>query len=318
MNHERLLAGAAALTCLTLLSACGTSSNPAQHQAGTPVRVVAAVYPYQWLTEQIGGDKVQVEGLLKPGADAHDLELTPKQVADVTQLADLVVYESHLQAPVDNAVAGGTKGRALDTTTLVQDLVTTTDASGHDGETPATTQAEHQNEDPHLWLDPTNMATVAVAIRDQLSAIDPSAAATFTANTDKVVADLKGLDTEYSSGLAHCDRKVFITSHEAFGYLAHRYGLEQIAVRGLDASVEPTAARIVEVQNIAKQEGVTTIFYETALSPAVSQSIAKDGNLRTDVLDPLEAAPQDTARGADYPGVMRANLQALRTANGCR
>ncbi|QGF24353.1 hypothetical protein Rai3103_12545 [Raineyella fluvialis] len=87
---------------------------------------------------------------------------------------------------------------------------------------------------------------------------------------------------------------------------------------GMDASVEPTAARIAEVSDLAKREGITTIFYETAVSPAVSQAIARDAGLRTDVLDPLEAKPTDTTRGADYLGVMRANLQSLRTANGCR
>lgn len=317
MKRPRLLAGAAALSSLTLLAACGTSSGSAPQGAGSPIKVIAAVYPYQWLTEQIGGSKVQVEGLVKPGTDAHDLELTPRQVADVTQNAALIVYESRLQAPVDNAIADGTRGRTLDTTTLVQDLVTSTDAAGHDVERPATTPADHQHEDPHLWLDPTNMATVATAIRDQLDAIDPAGAATYNANTDKVVTALKGLDTSYSTGLAHCDRKVFITSHEAFGYLANRYGLEQVAVRGLDASLEPTAARIAEVQTIARKEGITTIFYETAVSPAVSQSIARDAGLRTDVLDPLESAPTDTARGSDYLGVMRSNLSSLRTANGC-
>lgn len=313
MKSPRLLAGVSGLAALALLGACATTSSPTV--PGTK-RVVAAIYPYEWLAEQIGGDRVTVEGLLPPGGEAHDLELTPQQVADVTVRGDLILYESSFQAAVDSAVGQGTKGTALDVRTLVQNLDTTESADGHDTETP--TDAHDHAADPHLWLDPTNMVTVAAAVRDRLIALDPDGADAYRANTDTVTAELRSVDAEYSAGLASCDRKGFVTSHEAFGYLAQRYGLQQISIRGLDATVEPTAARIAEVQDLAKREGITTIFYETAVSPAVSQAIARDAGLTTDVLDPLEAKPTDTSRGADYLGVMRANLQSLRTANGCR
>ncbi len=313
MNGSRVLVGVSALAAIALLGACtAPSSAPSP---GTK-RVVASIYPYEWLAGQIGGDRVTVEGLLPPGGEAHDLELTPQQVADVTVRGDLVIYESSFQAAVDSAVAQGTKGRTLDTRTLVQNLTTTESADGHDTET--ATDAHDHAADPHLWLDPTKLATVAAAVRDELVALDPEGADSYRANTDRVTAELTALDGEYSAGLASCDRRAFVTSHAAFGYLAQRYDLQQISIRGLDATVEPTAARIAEVQDMAKREGITTIFYETAVSPAVSRSIAGDAGLRTDVLDPLEAEPTDTSRGADYLGVMRANLQSLRTANGCR
>ncbi|WOP17804.1 metal ABC transporter substrate-binding protein [Raineyella sp. LH-20] len=314
MNSSRLLGGASALAAIALLGACTGSPSAAPDTGKT--QVVAAIYPYEWLAEQIGGDRVTVEGLLPPGGEAHDLELTPQQVADVTIKGDLILYESHFQAAVDSAVGQGVHGTALDVRTLVQNLDTTESPDGHDTETP--TDAHDAAADPHLWLDPTALVTVADAVRDKLTAIDPAGADTYRANTDTVTAALTAVDAEYKAGLASCDRTGFVTSHEAFGYLAQRYGLQQISIRGLDATVEPTAARIAEVQDMAKREGITTIFYETAVSPAVSQAIARDAGLRTDVLDPIEARPTDTARGADYLGVMRANLQSLRTANGCR
>ncbi|MEA5154052.1 metal ABC transporter substrate-binding protein [Raineyella sp.] len=314
MNGSRVLAGVSALAAVALLGAC--AGSPSSAPSSGPKRVVAAIYPYEWLARQIGGDRVTVEGLLPPGGEAHDLELTPQQVADVTTRGDLIIYESAFQAAVDNAVGQGTRGRALDTRTLVQNLDTTETAAGHDLETP--TSAHDHAADPHVWLDPTNMVTMATAVRDELVALDPAGTDSYRANTDTVTAELKALDGDYSAGLATCERRGFVTSHEAFGYLAQRYNLQQISIRGLDATVEPTAARIAEVQDLAKREGITTIFYETAVSPAVSRSIAQDVGLRTDVLDPLEARPTDTSRGADYLGVMRANLQSLRTANGCR
>jgi len=129
-------------------------------------------------------------------------------------------------------------------------------------------------------------------------------------------ADLSALDADFRTGLSKCSIKPFITSHAAFGYLAMRYGLQQIGIRGFEPDVEPTAARIAEVQHIARANHVTTVFFETLVSPVVSESVAQDLGLKTDVLDPIEGIGPDS-RAEDYLGVMRANLSALRAANHC-
>ena len=170
--------------------------------------------------------------------------------------------------------------------------------------------------DPHTWLDPQNMITIAEHVRDALSEAMPQARDTFAANTDALVLDLNTLDSAFSAGLKSCERAVFVTSHHAFGYLADRYHLEQVGIRGVDPDTEPSAARIAAVQQVARANGVTTIFFETLVSPAVAESIAGDLGLRTDVLDPLEGLSADS-RGADYLEVMRSNLSALQKANGC-
>ena len=97
-------------------------------------------------------------------------------------------------------------------------------------------------------------------------------------------------------GLETCARREFITSHAAFGYLARHYRLEQIAISGLSPEAEPSPARIAEVQDEAREHRITTIFYETLVSPAVAESIAGDLGLRTDVLDPIEGIT-DQSRG---------------------
>jgi zinc transport system substrate-binding protein len=101
-----------------------------------------------------------------------------------------------------------------------------------------------------------------------------------------------------------------------FGYLAQRYHLIQIAISGLNPDTEPSPARIAEVQRLATEHGLTTIFSETLTSPAVAQAIAGDLGLVTDVLDPIEGIT-DQSRGHDYLSVMSANLAALRKAGGC-
>jgi zinc transport system substrate-binding protein len=284
---------------------------------------VAAAYPFQFVAERVAGSHGRVTSLTQPGSEPHDLELTPQQTASVID-ADLVVYERTFQAAVDEAVAQSGRDNALDTTTVVplQDLGTEPDhehgESAEHGEEHA--EGEHAEEnglDPHVWLDPANLATIGTTVAERLSAVDPDRAADYAANAQAFKTDLTTLGEEYTSGLANCDRTEFITSHAAFGYLAERYGLAQIGISGLSPDAEPSPARIAEVQAEAQEHGITTIFYETLVSPDVATAIAGDLGLKTDVLDPIEGITANS-RGTDYLSVMRSNLAALTTANGCR
>jgi zinc transport system substrate-binding protein len=110
---------------------------------------------------------------------------------------------------------------------------------------------------------------------------------------------------------------VFITTHAAFGYLAERYGLTEEAINGLDPESEPSAARVKDLEKMAKADGVTTVFYETLVSDKTAKTIASDANLKTDVLDPIEGITEKS-RGKDYFSVQEANLKALQSALGTK
>ncbi len=310
----------AALVGLGLLVtvACGPASDSGG-AAGDRLTVVVAFYPYQFVAERIAGDRADVQNLTAPGAEPHDLELTPRQVAAVSD-ADLVIYERTFQAAVDQAVDQSGADNALDTATVVPLEPTTTEehADEHaEGEAGVEGHDHESGLDPHTWLDPINLAEVATAVAERLAAADPAHAATYTANAATLSTELGDLDQRFAAGLKTCERTEFITTHAAFGYLARRYGLEQVGISGLSPDAEPSPARIAEVQRAAREHGVTTIFYETLVSPAVAESIADDLGLATDVLDPLEGITEQS-RGTDYVAVMTANLEALRKANGCR
>ena len=311
MKICRTLLAVLATLGLVLTTGC-SSATPAAPTSGK-LTVIAAFYPFQFIAERIGGDQVTVANLTPPGSEPHDLELSPKQVASLGQ-ADLVIFQKGFQPAVDAAIQTVPPKHAIDTATFLT-LQPAASEQGHSEDEPA----DHSEEgalDPHTWLDPTNMVAIAEHVRDGLVAANPAATSTFTANAATLVTDLKGLDGDFSKGLKSCQRQVFITSHEAFGYLAKRYGLEQVGIRGIEPDTEPSAARIAEVQKVARQYGVTTIFFETLVSPAVAESVAGDLGLATDVLDPLEGLTS-ASRGADYLEVMRSNLTALRKANGC-
>lgn len=302
----RALGAALAVPALLLASACGSGGAGAASSQPGQLKVVVAFYPFQYAAERVAGSDANIENLTQPGAEPHDLELTPKQVAALSD-ADVVVHQKGFQPAVDKAIEQAKPKKVVDVATLVH-LHGATEGEG-DGH-------EHEASDPHAWLDPTTMMTVTRAINDNLAAARPEKKAAFAANTDAAVKDLTALDDAFKAGLTTCQRKEFVTSHAAFGYLAERYGLTQVSVRGLRPDDEPSPARIAEVQQVAKDHGVTTIFYEELVSPAVSESIARDLGLRTDVLDPLEGLTEKS-RGKNYVDVMQSNLTALRAANEC-
>lgn len=285
-----------------LLAGCAAPGSAAAGASGPTI--VTSVYPFQFVAERIGGTRTPVSNLTQPGAEPHDLELTPKQVGSVSA-AGLIIYLKGFQPAVDQAVEQSGNGNALDVTTVVP-LEAAADGAHH----------EEAELDPHVWLDPTKLAVIATATADRLAAADPAGAGEYRANADRLRAELTSLDQDFRSGLTACQRTEFITSHTAFGYLAKRYQLTQIGITGLSPDAEPSPARIAAIQREAAEYGVTTIFTETLASPAVAEAIAGDLALRTDVLDPIEGLTRDS-RGEDYLAVMRANLAALEKANGC-
>ena len=294
---RRLLAPALALA----LVGCGSPSAPsAAPAAGGGLNVVVAFYPYQFVAGRVLGDLGTVSNLTPVGAEPHDLELSARQIASLAT-ADLVIYQRGFQAAVDEAITQAAPRAVLDVTTLVPPVAT----------------AGGSSPDPHLWLDPTNLSPIATAVADALGRQAPAQAERLAANAATLAADLAALDQEFSTGLAACSVRTFVTTHTAFGYLADRYDLDQVGIAGLDPEAEPSAARIKEIHALVTQTGVTTIFFETLTSDAVAKAIAGDLGLRTDVLDPVEGL-SDASRGGDYPTIMRANLAALRQANTCR
>jgi zinc transport system substrate-binding protein len=301
---------------LLLTAACGTTSEtPAASSQPEPLDIVVAFYPFQFVAERLAGPYGTVQNLTEPGAEPHDLGLTPRQVADIAE-ADLVIYQQSFQPAVDAAVAQQGGDHVLDTATVVP-LQPIDEGHDHAEEEGEEEGHDHGGLDPHVWLDPRNMASIAAAVAARLAGADPAHRTDFEANLATLTTQLTDLDRDFAQGLQTCARREFITSHEAFGYLARQYRLEQIAISGLSPEAEPSPARVAEVEKEAREHKITTIFYETLVSPAVAESIAGDLGLRTDVLDPIEGIT-DQSRGTDYVAIMRSNLAALRTANDCR
>ncbi len=292
----RVVGRGGAVLAVALVATMGACSNDS---SGGRVAVVASVYPLAWAAERIGGDRVAVEDLTPPGVEAHDTTLTASQRADI-QTADVVVYLGQIGFQPDvERVVDDAGGRVVDVT-----------AGLHIPGPPA-----GQTFDPHVWLDPVYMEGAVRLIAGALNAEGASGAAGFSAGEASTLRDLQGLDASFRAGLEKCAFTTFVATHEAFGYLADRYGLHQLGIEGITPESEPSAARIQQAaQAIAQGRAAPAVFYEgTDAGRRIGESVAADVGVPALPLGTLESAPAS----GDYLSVMRANLASLERGLQC-
>jgi zinc transport system substrate-binding protein len=279
-----ILIGAIVVGTVAAAFAAGGDSTRASRD-----EVVAAFYPLAFAAEQVGGPRVHVTNLTPAGAEPHDLELSPDDVAAVKDVGLVLLMGHGFQPQLERAArtSNGTSLSLLDTPGI-----------------------DRHGNDPHVWLDPLRYAQLVRVIG---KALDAELAAA------RLVARLHELDREFRAGLAYCDRRQIVTSHAAFGYLAQRYGLRQVSVEGLSPEAEPAPRELARVIARVRESGATTVFAEPLASPRVARTVSRETGATVAVLDPLEGlTPRAVARGADYFTVMRANLAALREGLACR
>ena len=271
--------------------------------------MVASFYPLQFVTEQVGGDEVAVSNATKAGVEPHDLELSAQDTAQLID-SDLVVFLSGFQPAVDDAVES-LDAEALDVAGSADlNLQYTPIADGQP-------EPDETGTDPHFWLDPLRLADVGDSVAAKLGELAPESAASFEANANQFRNQLEALNNEYASALRECDQRDLVTSHNAFGYLAQAFDLQQVGITGLTPETEPSPQELAAVADFVKENEVSTIYYETLVSPDVAETLADSTGASTAVLDPLEGLADETS-GDDYFDVMRANLNALKTGLTCR
>lgn len=300
----RTVTAATASAAALALAGCGGADATASSTGGDGLTVVAGFYPLEWAAQRVGGDRVAVSSLTPQGAEAHDLELAPQDVAAVAD-ADLLVYLDGFQPALDEAVQNEAADTAWDAGQAA-DLVPTAEEDAH----------EDGAVDPHFWLDPVRLASVGDALADRLTEADPDGAATYEQNAAALRTDLEALDAEMQAGLAGCAVGTLVTGHDAFGYLGDRYGLEVVGISGLSPSAEPSPAAQAEIAELVRERGITTVYTETLVDPAVAETVASEAGVRTAVLDPIEGLTDESA-GSDYLEVMRANLVTLQEGQSC-
>jgi zinc transport system substrate-binding protein len=303
-----------ALAVAVMLSACGGSG--AGSRGDGDLEVLASFYPLEFVVARVGGEAVQLESLTPTGVEPHDLELSSSQVIELSE-AELAVYVGQgFQPAVEDAVESLDDSRRLDVLDG-RDLLEGSEADhgeeGDHGEQDEHAELGHSEADPHVWLDPSIMAAIANEVAARLAKLDPSNADLFESNAARLEDDLLALDESFAAGLSNCDSREFVTSHAAFGYLAARYDLEQVSVSGIDPEAEPSPQRLAEIARFVADHDVSVIFFEDLAPASLAETLARETGARTEVLSPLETAPDD----GDFIDEMTRNLQRLRSALGC-
>lgn len=315
-----------ALLSLLVVSGCGPGQSPepgprdAENAREAPGRTVAAsVYPLSFLAQEAAGSRAVVLDLIKPGLEPHDAELTAGQVR-IIKRSDLVLYlGGHFQPAVEQAVRGlGVK--ALDLLPAAHAEDAERHGAGNDEAVsgpdphPLREAEPHVHSDPHVWLDPVRMKLTNRRIAARLAEWDPIHAKSYAARAAEMESRLHELDQAYSSGLRDCSGREFMTGHGAFGYLAERYALNQVAIGSKFAESEPTPGKMAKLTRWARANRIRTVFHERFASPASAETIAREIGAEAAVLDSIEAPPPS----GDYFSAMRGNLRALRRALDCR
>ncbi len=283
-----------------LAAGCGAGAG-AGPGPGTGTLVYTTIFPVYDFTSNVCGDRARVVQLVPDGAEPHDWEPSPRDVAGLKQ-ADVFIYNgAGMEAWVDKLLRAQENSQVL-----------AVDCSAGAELLPA---PGGKGVDPHIWLDPLNAALMVDNIARAMQQADPANAAYYRENAGRYKARLEELHEKYAATLAKAKLRKFVVSHAAFGYLARRYGLEQVAVLGISPSAAPGPARMAEIIETVRREGIKYIFCETLVSTRVPDIIAKEAGVKTLVLNPLGGITSRERRaGRDYLSIMEENLHNLSLA----
>ena len=299
------------LVGIVLLLVLGSSfvflNNRQESSQGNKLKIVTSFYPLAYIASEVAGDRATVEDLTPPGSEPHDFEPTLRTIASIGK-ADLLLYNG---AGFEPWVSAWRRG-SFDRPTLLIDMMSA--LKGKDVR--LITKGEAL--DPHVWLDPILMAKEVEIVRDMLIYLDPLSEMIYQENAQRLITKLTLLDEEFKSGLRTCELREIVVSHEAFAYLARAYGLSMIAIAGISPDEEPSPKTMTSIVDLVRLKKVNTIFFETAVSPKLAESIAREVGAQTLVLNTLESLTLDEVQsGEDYIRVMQKNLTNLRKALLC-
>ncbi len=259
--------------------------------------MVASFYPLYFFASTIGGDQATVENLTPAGAEPHDYELTPKDIVRLSQ-SQLIIFNGNVEPWVDK-IKNSVAGKPVVLVEAAENLATATD--------------------PHVWLDPVLAQQEADAVLKGFIQADPAHADEYTRRAQGLKKEFSVLDQEYRTGLAQCQKKDFVTSHAAFGYLASRYQLHQVSIAGISRDEEPSAKALADIAAFVRKNNIQYIFFESLVSPKLSETIANEVGAKTLVLNPIEGlTDEELVAGKNYFTAMRENLVNLRLALECQ
>ena len=277
------------------------------------LQITASFYPLAYFAERVGGDKVRVINITPAGAEPHDYEPTAQDIVNIEK-SRLLILDGNGLEPWAESITKDLDSRNVDVVYAGEDVV-------YAGEKPTTrtiTENGKTATDPHTWLDPVLAANMVDNITAHLITIDAPNALYYQSNAYELKKQLTEVDEDFKTRLADCKLDTFVTSHEAFGYLAARYNLKQVAIAGLTPEAEPSQKQLAEIAEVVKKNKIKYVFSENLLSPKLSNTLAQETGAQVLQLDAIEGVSQDPlAASSNYLIRLESNAQLLQVALEC-
>jgi zinc transport system substrate-binding protein len=315
------------LLTLPALAACGSSSSMS---ADNSFVVSVSLYPIAEIVQRVGGSSIEVVNLTPPGTDAHDVELTAKQVQRLEK-ADVVFYfGDNFQPGTEKAIKNLTDIPVVDLFESVELLDATiehTDEHKDESNGAHTEVDEHSDgeHDPHVWLDPANMISMTKTVAATLTKLQPDNADNIALSAATYIDELTELGEFLDSSIGRpdgesrskCEEKNLYTAHQGFTYLAQRAGLVLVPIAGINPD-EQVSAQYLESLSSNLTDKDITIFYESLIPSSAAEALAESLQVTTDVLNPVEGLSQeDINNGVTYISAQRENIQKIAKGLRC-
>lgn len=317
MNTKKVLFVLGIVLFAVLVIVALLSFNKKEENNSSKIKVVTSFYPLYFFTSEIVGDKADVSNLIPSGVEPHGYEPTARDMTLIESSNLLVLNGGGLEGWGENIQSNLNKDKTK--VVVAGEGLTTKIMEEEEHEEHAEEGHHHDGIDPHIWLSPILAQQMVDKIEFGLSEIDPNNSSYYKSNAEVLKNKLSVLDEEFKKGLATCGSKDIITSHAAFAYLASAYGLNQIPIAGLSSEEEPSSKEMAEIVKFAKDNNVKYIFFESLISPKLSETIAKEIGAQTLLLNPIGGLTEDEINsGKDYFSEMRNNLANLRIALKCK
>ena len=305
--------------------------------------ICASFFPIYNLTKQIAGDKFEVKSFTNLKTESHGFEPSAKEIAELSTSklmfvngAGMEEWEEAVKNTVDIDIVNTSEG--IDLIKASEDdhdhdhdhedadhdhdhedadhdhdhEDADHDHDHEDGEEGHEHHHHHGEFDPHTWLDPANGKEQAKVIADKLSEVDPANKDYYMANYEKIAKELDDIVTEYKDKFKNVDNKKFIVPHQAFGYLAREFDLEQIPLNSLTSTGEADAKVLKEVSDLAKAEKIKTVFYEMGGSDKEAKTLADEIGAEAKPINTLEfATDEELSSNKTYQEMIKENLEAI-------
>jgi len=304
MKNQKLILALVVLFIVTAV-VIFFARTPAKLNTDKKIKVAASFYPLAHFTEKVGGEKVEVINLTPSGVEPHEYEPSAKDIQQV-YATRLFVYNGAGFDPWADKINADLKQKKIAVIRMSDnfELIKPADQAGHE---------EKMTYDPHLWVDPNNAVKEVDLITQALVKIDPENKEVYLRNSSAYLLELKNLVGRFDQELKSCQSNKIVVSHNAFSYLTKRYNLTVESIAGISTEEEPSPKQLVAITKFVQENEIKYIFFETLISPKLSETIAQEAGAQTLVLNPVE----DGSKGS-YLEIMGNNLNNLKTALNCK